>query len=187
MSVDQIKAAIEKRIWQAIASSGVDVSGIAKADLEKLVDHITSEVLVEIDDQLGEASAIPEIQSAPGVAVKATIMDVLAGEQLLWEGRPFLSLVERYAITDERVRILTGLVGREHEDIELARVKDVDWKQGMGERMLGIGDIIVNTADTTRPRAVLRHVRHPEQVHEILRRAVIEVRKKYHIIFEQEM
>ncbi len=187
MSVDQTKAAIEKRIWQAIASSGVNLSAIATADLEKLVDQITGAVLLEFDDLLGTASAIPEVQGAPENAAKAAIMDVPAGEQILWEGRPFLSLVERYAITDERVRILTGLVGREHEDIELARVKDVDWKQGVGERMFGIGDVILNTADVTRPRAVLRNVRHPEQVHEILRRAVIEVRKKYHIIFEQEM
>ena len=67
------------------------------------------------------------------------------------------------------------------------RIKDLDWRQGAGERMFGIGDIIVNSVDATEPRAVLRNVKHPEQVYEILRRAMFEARKKYHVIFQQEM
>lgn len=180
MSIEQIQEATRKRIWQAIASSGVNVAAIPRADLEKLVDQIAQEVLNEVDELLEQnASPVPELQAAPAAGD--------TGERVLWEGRPFLSLVERYAVTTERVRIQTGLVGRQHEDIELVRLKDVDWKQGMGERMFGIGDIILNGTDATQSRAVLRNVKHPEQVHEIVRRAMIEVRKKYHVIFEQEM
>ena len=39
--------------------------------------------------------------------------------------------------------------------------------------MFGIGDIIVTSVDATEPRAVLRNVKHPEQVYEILRRAML--------------
>jgi hypothetical protein len=182
MNIDQVKESLQSRIWQSIASSGVNVSALPEADLQKLVDRIARDVLGEVDALLEKASdgnAIPEVSGGGEVTAD--------GEQVLWEGRPFLSLVEHYRVTTERVRILTGLLGRNHEDIELARVKDVDWKQGLSERMLGIGDILLNTADATRPQAVLRNVKHPEQVHEIIRRAVLEVRKKYHIIFEQEL
>jgi hypothetical protein len=179
MSVDQVRQAMNARIWQAVASSGVNVSAIPKVDLEKLVDAISQEVLLEVDTLLGQTTVVPELQDI--------IRAVPEGEKVLWEGRPFLSLVERYTVTSERLRILTGLVGRGHEDIELVRVKDVDWQQGVGDRIFGIGDVFLDTADATRPQAVLRNVQHPEVVHEILRRAVIEVRKKYHIIFEQEL
>jgi hypothetical protein len=181
MTIDQMRNAVKNRIWQAMTISGVNLSAIAKADLDKLVEQISREVLLELDELLNEDAAVPELRAAPAPA------SVADGEKVLWEGRPFLSLVEHYRVTNERVRILTGLLGRQHEDIEFARVKDVDWKQGVSERILGIGDILLNTADATRPQAVLRNVKHPEQVHEIVRRAMLEIRKKYHIIFEQEM
>jgi hypothetical protein len=158
----------------------VNVSSIAKADLEKLVDTIALEVLEAIDE-LEQSALPPQLQKAipPG--------DVAADEEVLWEGRPFLSLVEYYVISSQRVRVITGLVGRGFENIELVRIKDLDWSQGVGERVFGIGDIIVTSVDATEPRAVLRNVKHPEQVYEILRRAMLEARKKYHIIFQQEM
>jgi hypothetical protein len=182
MDINQIQEATKKRIWQAIAGSGVNVSSIAKADLEKLVDTIAQEVLEEFDDVVGQSALPPQLQpvgSRPG--------DVAGDEKVLWEGRPFLSLVEYYVVTTERVRVISGLLGREHENIELVRLKDVDWKQGVGERMFGIGDIVLNSVDATMPRAVLRNVKHPEEVQEIVRRAMLEARKKYHIIFQQEM
>jgi hypothetical protein len=181
MEISEIREATKKRIWQAIASSGVNVSSIAEADLEKLVDTIAQDVLEEID-ALQQSALPPQLQ-----AVASRPGDVSGDEKVLWEGRPFLSLVEYYVVTTERVRVISGLLGREHENIELVRVKDVDWKQGVGERMFGIGDIVLNSVDATKPRAVLRNVKHPEQVQEIVRRAMLEARKKYHIIFEQEM
>jgi hypothetical protein len=180
MDISQIQEATKKRIWQAIASSGVNVSSIAKADLEKLVDTIAQEVLDEIDG-LQQNALPPQLQNISQSG------DATGDEKVLWEGRPFLSLVEYYIVTTERVRVISGLLGREHENIELVRLKDVDWKQDVGERMFGIGDIVLNSVDATRPRAVLRNVKHPEEVQEIVRRAMLEARKKYHIIFEQEM
>ena len=179
MDIDQIQRATKQRIWQAIASSGVNVSAIPKADLEKLVDSIAQGVLEEIDAV--QQSALPPQLQKLGPEGDA------ADEETLWEGRPFLSLVEYYIITSQRVRIITGLVGRGYENIELVRIKDLDWRQGAGERVFGIGDIIVTSVDATEPRAALRNVKHPEQVYEILRRAMLEARKKYHIIFQQEM
>ena len=182
MDINQIQEATKKRIWQAIAGSGVNVSSIAKADLEKLVDTIAQEMLEEFDEVVGQSTVPPQLQ-----AVGSRPGDVPAEEEVLWEGRPFLSLVEYYVISSQRVRVITGLLGRGFENIELVRIKDLDWRQGVGERVFGIGDIIVTSVDATEPRAVLRNVKHPEQVYEILRRAMLEARKKYHIIFQQEM
>jgi uncharacterized membrane protein YdbT with pleckstrin-like domain len=96
-------------------------------------------------------------------------------------------LRERYIVTNERVRIITGLVGRNTEDIEFIRLKDVDHTQGVSERMLNLGDIQLRSADPSKPMAVLRNVTDPDKVHEIIRRAMLDARKRYPFVFEQEL
>lgn len=180
-NVAQIRTAIQSRVWKSIAQSGANLSSIPQTDVEALVDRITDDVLLELDALIGRAQPLPEVLGAP-------LSDGHdAEERVLWQGRPFLSLVEYYAITTERVRIVTGLFGRDHENIELVRVKDLNWNQGLVERALGIGDIVLLSVDASRPDAILRNVSRPAEVFEILRRAMLAARKKHHIIYEQEL
>ena len=183
MDINQIQEATKKRIWQAIAGSGVNVSSIAKADLEKLVDTIAQEVLEEFDEVVGQSAAAAATASrrlASGRCSRQTRKCFgRAGPSCRWS-----------SITSSRTSACASspdwwaAASRTSSSV---RIKDLDWRQGVGERMFGIGDIIVTSVDATEPRAVLRNVKHPEQVYEILRRAMLEARKKYHIIFQQEM
>lgn len=180
MSVEQTKSKITARIWQSIAQSGVSVSAIPEDQMTTLVDAIADGVLLAVDDAMNEAG-MPARQSTLAV-------DPLNEEErVLWEGRPFLSLVTTYRITNERVRIVSGLLGKEREDIELVRIQDIDHKQGLGERALNIGDIFINSADPSEPKAVLRNVADPVAVHEILRRAMLEARKRFRYSVQEEM
>ncbi|NJN98016.1 MAG: PH domain-containing protein [Anaerolineales bacterium] len=106
---------------------------------------------------------------------------------MLWEGRPYLSLSVHYKITNERVRITEGIVGKDREDIELVRIQDIDMTQGMSERMMNIGDIHIRSHDRSNPEVVLNNVSSPSEVHEILRRAVLKARKKHNVTFREEM
>jgi hypothetical protein len=108
-------------------------------------------------------------------------------ERILWKGRPFLSLVENYTITSERLKITTGLVSRHVENFELIRVQDIDFKQGMGERMMGIGDINIHGQDPSNPNIVLRNVPKPEEVYEIIRKAWLDSRKRHGLQFREYM
>jgi hypothetical protein len=188
MSIQANHDRVIGRIWQAVAQSGVDVSPIPHDQMDKLVAKVADGVLREFDAMLDEigAQSVASPSRAAGVAAPAAGA-AAADEQILWEGRPFLSLVERYVVTDQRVRIITGLVGRANEDIELIRVKDVDHTQGISERMLGIGDVQLRSVDASRPNVVLRNVKDPQAVHEIVRRAMLDARKKYPYIFAQEL
>ena len=109
------------------------------------------------------------------------------GEQVLWEGRPFLSLVEYYVLTSERLKIRQGLLGRDIENFELIRIQDIDFKQGVTERIFGIGDITITGQDPSNPKIVLRNVPKPEVVYETLRRAWLEARKRYGLQFREFM
>lgn len=179
MSLDQAKAKIVTRIWQSIAASGVSVSAIPQPQLESLVNAIADGVLVAIDDALEDVG----LAARQVASVEAPVTE----ERILWEGRPFLSLTTFYRITNERVRVQTGLVGRDFEDLELIRVQDLDRRQGIGERMLGIGDILIRSADPSHPELTLRNVKDPDQVHEILRRAMLEARKRFRYSVQEEM
>lgn len=180
MTVEQTKTRITARIWQSIAQSGVAVDSIPQSQLETLVGAISDGVLLAVDEALDEAG-MPSRQSAQA--------DVALGseEQVLWEGRPFLSLVDTYRITSERVRITSGMLNKDREDIELIRVQDIDHSQNLGERALNIGDIVIRSADPSQPETVLRNVTDPVQVHEILRRAMLDARKRFRYSVQEEM
>ncbi len=180
MSLSETQAKLKARIWQAVAQSGVDVSGLSQEEMDKLIGTITEGVLQEIDDVLSQASGKPTSAPAPAV-------DDDDAENILWEGRPFLSLSVHYQITNERVRIVEGLLGKEHEDVELVRIQDVDHKQNLTERVLNIGDVYIRSHDPSHPEVVLNNVSDPMEVHEILRRAILKARQKYNLSYREEM
>jgi len=177
MSIEASRARVIGSIWQAIAQSGVDLSSIPQDQQEKMVDKIADSVLLTIDSILGEEMPL---------VVQEDEVDEDA-ERILWKGRPFLSLVETYTITTERLKITTGLLSRRVENFELIRVQDIDFKQGLTERMLGIGDIYIRGHDPSNPEIVLRNVPSPEEVYEIMRRAWLEARKRHGLQFREFM
>ena len=180
MSLAEMRAKLKANIWQSIAQSKVDVSAIPQNEMDKLVGVVTEGILKEVDDVLSEASGKPASTSTPADEDDEA-------EQILWEGRPFLSISVYYQITNERVRIIEGLIGKERRDIELVRIQDIDHKQNMAERTLNIGDIFIRSHDATDPEVTLNNISDPVEVHEILRRAVLNARKKHKMSFREEM
>lgn len=95
--------------------------------------------------------------------------------------------VESYLLTSERLRITRGIVGKDREDIELVRIEDIDHKQNLGERVLNLGDVIVRSHDPSTPEVVLRNVTNPMEVHEAIRRAMLDARKRHRYSIQEEM
>ena len=174
MSLEQNRARIVATIWQAIAQSGVDLSAVPREEQDRLVATIADNLLSTVNQMLDEV--------APQVSA-----EVSGEERVLWEGRPFLSITERYVLTTERVRIYRGLIGRNIDDIELVRLQDIDFTQNAGERILGIGDIHLRGADPSTPEVTLRNVHQPEEVRELIRRAWLDARKRYGVSFREQM
>jgi uncharacterized membrane protein YdbT with pleckstrin-like domain len=68
---------------------------------------------------------------------------------VVWSLRPFLSwLTATYTITNRRLITREGLVARRGHDIPLARISDVAFDQGVVDRMLGCGTLVVSDAST---------------------------------------
>lgn len=182
MSIDKVQAQIKARVWQAIAQSELDLSSIDKATLESLIDLVAEVALLEVDDNLENEAKNNTVEMS---AVDELLND--GKEDVLWEGRPFLSLTLHYTITDERVRITEGFLGKARENIELVRIQDIDYKQNVGERLFNLGDIRIKSHDPSNPLVTLQNVKDPDQVYEILRRAVLYARKKHNFTYREEM
>ncbi|HEX9618352.1 MAG TPA: PH domain-containing protein [Anaerolineales bacterium] len=177
MNIEQTRAQVIASVWQAIAQSDVDLSGVPQEQQEKLVSTIANNLLLTVNDLLDEVPE-PEVQPEPGSEFD---------EQELWKGRPFLSVSESYLLTNERIRITKGFVGREIENYELIRIQDLDLSQGLTERILNIGDIHLRGHDPSSPELVLRNVSKPDEVYETLRRAWLAARKRHGLQFREEM
>jgi uncharacterized membrane protein YdbT with pleckstrin-like domain len=68
---------------------------------------------------------------------------------IVWCLKPFLEwLTATYTITNRRLITREGLVARRGHDIPLMRISDVAFDQGILDRMLGCGTLVISDAST---------------------------------------
>jgi uncharacterized membrane protein YdbT with pleckstrin-like domain len=69
-----------------------------------------------------------------------------------------------YTITDRRLNIKIGIIARKVQETRLERVQNVNYNQGVYERVMQIGDVEFTTAGTDESNFVFAGVGQPEQV-----------------------
>jgi uncharacterized membrane protein YdbT with pleckstrin-like domain len=69
-----------------------------------------------------------------------------------------------YTITDRRLNIKVGIVARKVQETRLQRVQNVNYNQGVYERLMQIGDVEFTTAGTDESNFVFAGVAQPEEV-----------------------
>ena len=90
---------------------------------------------------------------------------------LLWLRVWYLVSSTRYRLTTQRLFVQTGLIAKKLEEVELFRVKDVTLSQGILQRLLGVGNVVVLSSDDTTPRLELAGILNPVEVKEQIRNA----------------
>lgn len=81
-----------------------------------------------------------------------------------------LRQIETYTLTSEKVEIQTGLLIKRTQNIPLQKIQDVSTQITLLNRMLGIGDVVIDSASSS-GKIILRHVTNPQAVaNEILAR-----------------
>lgn len=191
MTIERVRGQITSAIWQAVAQSGVDLSSISQDHQEKLVHGIVDRMMVTLNAVLDDV-VIPEaVKQGAGIGGGVVQESIQTGdgkeEKLLWKARPFLSLVEEYILTNERIKIIHGLLSRRIENYELIRIQDIDYRQDLSERVLGIGDIIIRGQDPSNPEITLRNIAKVDECYETLRRAWMDARKKHGLQFREHL
>jgi uncharacterized membrane protein YdbT with pleckstrin-like domain len=74
-----------------------------------------------------------------------------------------------YRITDQRIVIESGVLSRQIEEIDMRNVEDLLYRQSLLERLLGVGDITIVSADRTAGRMRLVGLEKPRELRELIR------------------
>jgi uncharacterized membrane protein YdbT with pleckstrin-like domain len=69
-----------------------------------------------------------------------------------------------YTITDRRLNIKRGIIARKVQETRLQRVQNVNYTQGVYERLMQIGNVDFDTAGTDDSNFVFEGVAQPEEV-----------------------
>ena len=84
----------------------------------------------------------------------------------------------RYSLTEDRIFMETGLLNTELEEILLYRVRDIGMKISLGQRIFGVGTVILVSSDKTAPKLELKNIRNPRLVKEQIHQQVEEMKIK---------
>src|SRR5512140_1569292 len=83
-----------------------------------------------------------------------------------------------YEVTNQRIRIRQGVFSRRTDSLELYRVKDASFVQPFTMRLVGIGNVELETSDVTTPDLLIRGVRDGDALREKILKAVDAVRDR---------
>lgn len=105
-------------------------------------------------------------------------------EQILWTDRKRVTVFAlpwsftKYELTPTKLLVSVGLLNRQEDEIRLYRVRDVSLSQSIWERMSNVGTLKVISTDASTPECLLRHIKNPRRVKDVLSQTVEMARKK---------
>ena len=84
----------------------------------------------------------------------------------------------RYGMSEDRLFISVGFLNIRDDEVLLYRVRDIDTSRSLWQRIFGVGTITVLSSDKTMPTLVLKNVKDPVFVKELIHKQVEEVKIK---------
>ena len=84
----------------------------------------------------------------------------------------------RYSMSEDRLFISVGFLNIKDDEILLYRVRDIDTKRTLGQRLFRVGTVTVVSSDKTMPNMVLKNIRNPMEVKELIHQQVEEMKLK---------
>ena len=84
----------------------------------------------------------------------------------------------RYGMSEDRLFISVGFLNIKDDEVLLYRVRDIDTSRNLWQRIFGVGTITVISSDKTMPNMVLKNIKNPVEVKELLHEQVEEIKLK---------
>ncbi len=113
------------------------------------------------------------------------------GIQYIWKDRKrYLGMplsFTRYALSEDRLFSSVGFLNIRDDEILLYRVRDIDTSRSLGQRLFGVGTVTVMSSDKTMPNLVLKNIKDPIMVKELLHKQVEEMKIKRRMRFGEIM
>ena len=83
-----------------------------------------------------------------------------------------------YELTDQRIKLKTGILNQEIEECELYRVRDYKIVKPFFQRIFGLGKIELVTSDRSNSSINLNGIKNPENLYDLIRDNVEKIRRK---------
>ena len=100
--------------------------------------------------------------------------------EFLWKARKRVCglplTFTRYFLSEDRLFLETGLLNLRQDEILLYRVRDIGLNITLGQRIFGVGSVKVISSDKSLPELVLKNIKQPREVKEMIHRQVEEAK-----------
>ena len=82
----------------------------------------------------------------------------------------------RYALSEDRLFLSVGFFSIRDDEVLLYRIRDIASQRTLWQRLFGVGTITVTSSDKTTPTLVLKNIKDPLFVKELLHQQVEEMK-----------
>lgn len=82
----------------------------------------------------------------------------------------------RYALSEDRLFLETGLLNTKCEEILLYRVRDISLTISLGQRIFGVGTVTIQSSDKSKPVLEIKNIKAPRDTKETIHEAVEEMK-----------
>ena len=87
----------------------------------------------------------------------------------------------RYQMSEDRLFLSQGFLNIKDDEVLLYRVRDIDTRRNLWQRLFGVGTVTVLSSDKTSPSLVLKNIKDPMAVKELLHQRVEDMKLRRQI------
>lgn len=84
----------------------------------------------------------------------------------------------RYSLSEDRLFTSVGFLNIRDDEVLLYRIRDIDTRRSLWQRIFGVGTVTVISSDKTMPNMVLKNIKDPMFVKELIHQQVEDVKIK---------
>ena len=93
----------------------------------------------------------------------------------------------RYSLSEDRLFVSEGFLNIKDDEVLLYRVRDIDTRRSLWQRLVGVGTVTVISSDKTMPALVLKNIKDPMLVKELIHKQVEEMKIQRRVRFGEIM
>ena len=82
----------------------------------------------------------------------------------------------RYSLSEDRLFLSVGFLSIKDDEVLLYRVRDIDLERHLFQRIFGVGTVTVMSSDKSMPTLVLKNIKDPVMVKELIHKQVEEMK-----------
>ncbi len=93
----------------------------------------------------------------------------------------------KYSMSEDRLFVETGLLNLTQNEVRLYRILDLQLKRSIGQRIFGVGSIIVSSSDKSLGTFEIKNIKHSANVKEMLSVQVEQQREEKRVYSRENM